>query len=408
MRATTLINKCLGLQGLWAASLQFIDGNLIIGCRKRGKKGFCPICGKRVRSFYDHHERIWRHLPMFGLATFLVVTVRRVNCPRCGVRVERVPWARHDSDFTRPFEDAVAWLLRRTNQTAVARWFGIAWETVGNIAKRVVDELLDPGRLKGLEAIGVDEFGFGHGKVITLVVNHSTGGLIWAAEGKGSDVLGAFFKILGKEGRKKIRIVTIDMSAAYRKAVEEWLPEAEIEYDPFHVTKLVIKALDEVRRDEIKKTKDVPRGVLRRLIYALRKNPWNLKDEEAASLREVSRANQRIYRGYLLKECVLKFYQYAYPVAAEKWLRKAINWAARSRLKPFVRLSRTLRKHLDGIMAFLKTGISNGILEATCRHLRLLNARAYGYASAESFIAMAFLHRGCIDIELPWNHPHFL
>jgi len=408
MRATSLINKVLGLQGLWAVSLKFVEGHLIIQCRKRGKKGFCPICGRRVRSFYDHHERAWRHLSMFGLATFLRVTIRRVNCPRCGVRVERVPWARHDSDFTRPFEDSAAWLLRRMNQTAVAEWFGIAWETVGNIAKRVVKELLDPERFEGLEVIGVDEFGFGHGKVITLVVNHVTGALIWAAEGKGSETLGAFFEMLGKKGRSKIRIVTMDMSAAYKKAVEEWLPEAQIVYDPFHVTKLVIEALDEVRRQEMKNTKDVPRGVLRRLIYALRKNPWNLKNEEARSLREISRGNQRIYRGYLLKESILKIYQYTYPGAAESWLKKVINWAARSRLKPFLRLSRTLRKHIDGIMAFINTRFSNALLEATCRHLRLLNARAYGYASADSFIAMAFIHRGCIDINLPWNHPHFL
>ena len=408
MRATTLINKCLGLQGLWVSGVQFTDRELLIRCRKRGTKGFCPICGKRVKTFYDHHERTWRHLSVFGLVTYLLVTVRRVNCPRCGVRVESVPWARHDSDFTRPFEDAVAWLLRKTNQTAVSRWFGIAWATVGNIAKRIVEELLDPARLKGLEAIGVDEFGFGHGKVITLVVNHVTGGLIWAEEGKGSEVLGKFFRTLGKKGREGIRLVTMDMDAGYRKAVQEWLPKAAIEYDPFHVTKLVIEALDEVRRMEINNTKAVLPGVLGRLMHALRKNPWNLKDEEAKSLREISRANQRIYRAYLLKECILKVYQYAYPGAAEKWLKKAINWAARSRLKPFVRLSRTLRKHLDGVMAFLKTGFSNAVLESTCRHLRLLNARAYGYASAEAFIAMAHLHRGCIHIELPWDHPQIL
>ena len=115
MRATTLINKCLGLQGLWVSGFRFSGGKLLIRCRRRGKKGFCPICGKRVKSFYDHHERTWRHLSLFGLITYILVDVRRVNCPRCGVRVERVPWARHDSDFTRPFEDAVAWLLRKTN-----------------------------------------------------------------------------------------------------------------------------------------------------------------------------------------------------------------------------------------------------------------------------------------------------
>jgi transposase len=409
MRATTLINKAVGLQGLWAASFEFEEEfgeqSLIIRCRRRGKKGFCPGCEKRVKAFYDHHERTWRHLPMFGIRTFIRAEVRRVDCPRCGVKVEKVPWARHDSDFTRPLEDAVAWLLRQANQTAVAAWFGISWEAVGNIAERVVKEALDPERLKGLEAIGVDEFGFGHGKVLTIVVNHATGGLIWAAEGRSADVLGKFFDLLGKEGRDRIRIVTMDMSAAYKKAVEEALKNAEIIYDPFHVTKLVIEALDQVRREEFREKENLPRGILRRVIYALRKNPWNLTNEESRSLREVTRANQRIYRGYLLKESLLKIYQYVNEGAAETWLKRVIGWAARSRLKPFVRVAKTLRKHLRSILAYVREGFSNAILEATNRHLRMLNARAYGFRSAAALIAMAFLHRGNLDIELPWNNP---
>jgi transposase len=408
MRATTLINKVIGLQGFWAVSFEFREDSLVIACRKRGKKGYCPECGKRVRSFYDHHERSWRHLPLFGIQTFLRMTVRRVNCPRCGVKVEKVPWARHDSDFTRPFEDAVAWLLRQANQTAVAEWFGISWETVGHIAGRVVKEALDPERLKGLKAIGVDEFGFGHGKVLTIVVNHETGGLIWAAEGRSADVLGQFFDLLGKDGRDRIRIVTMDMSAAYKKAVEEALKNAEIIYDPFHVTKLVIEALDDVRREEFRDKSTLPRGILRRVIYALRKNPWNLKNEETTALREVTRANHRIYRGYLLKESLLKIYQYAYPAAAEKWVKKVLGWAARSRLKPFIRVAKTLRKHLPSILAYVREGFSNAILEATNRHLRLLNARAYGFRSAASLIAMAFLHRGNVNVQLPWNYPQIL
>jgi transposase len=342
---------------------------------------------------------------LFGVQTFVRATVRRVDCPRCGVKVEKVPWARHDSDFTRPLEDAVAWLLRQANQTAVAAWFQISWEAVGHIAARVVNEALDPNRLKGLEAIGVDEFNFGHKKVLTIVVNHVTGGLIWASEGASADVLGKFFELLGQKGRDGIRTVTMDMSAAYKKAVAAALKNAEIVYDPFHVTQLVIKALDEVRREEFEDKSTLPRGILRRAIYALRKNPWNLKNEEAKALRDVTKANHKIYRGYLLKESLLKIYEYASPAAAEKWVNKVLAWAARSRLKPFVRLSKTLRGHLASILAYVRLGLSNAILEATNRHLRMLNARAYGFRSAAALIAMAFLHRGKLNINLPWNHP---
>lgn len=408
MRTTAFINKIIGLQGICAHHVEIENGVLTVTCHKRGKKGFCPICGRRVRSFYDHHEREWMHLSVCGFRTIIRARIRRVNCPRCGVRVEKVPWARHDSDFTRPLEDAVAWLLRQSNMTATAEWFGISWETVGNIAKRVVDEVLDPSRFDGLEAIGVDEFVFGRGRVLTLVVNHATGGLIWASEGKSADTLEKFFELLGKERCKKITIVTMDMCAAFKSAVQARLPNAQIVYDPFHVTKLVIKALDEVRREEIGNTCETPPGVLRKLMYALRKNPWNLKNEESRSLDEIARANKRIYRAYLIKECLLKVYQYFYQGRAETWFRRAIGWAARSKLKPFVRLSHTLREHFDDILAFVKTRFSNGLLESTCRHMRLLNARAYGYGSASALIAMAFLHRGCINLELPWNHPQIL
>jgi transposase len=405
VRATSLINKALGLQGLWVSDVKFENGKLVLGCRKRGKKGICPICLKKVRAFYDHHEKTWRHLSMFGMPTFIKATIRRVMCPRCGVKVEEVSWARHDSDFTRPLEDAVAWLLRQSNQTAVSDFFGVSWMAVGHIAKRVVDEILDPERFKGLEAIGVDEFCFGRKKVLTIVVNHVTGGLIWASEGKSADVLAKFFDLLGERGRLGIRVVTMDMCSAFKKAVEEHLPNAEIIYDPFHVNKLVIAAMDEVRREEFRDKSNLPRGVLRRAIVALRKNPWNLKNEEAKSLKEVTGANKKIYRGYMLKECLLKIYQYASEGAARNWFKKTLGWASRSRLKPFVRVAKTLKKHFHSILAYIREGFSNAILETTNRHLRLLNARSYGFKSAAPLIALGFLHRGNLNLELPWNHP---
>ncbi len=404
MRSTTLINKCLGLQGLWTSKVQIVAGTIEIFCRKRSKKAFCPKCGRRMRNLYDCHVRSWRHLPLFTMPTNLSVEIRRVNCPTCGVLVESVPWARHGSRFTKPFEDAVAWLLKYTNKTAVCRWFGISWLTVGNIAERVVAEQLDETRFDNLEAIGVDEFHVGKGHVLTLVVDHKRGKFIWAKEGQSAETLGAFFKMLGPERRKNIKLVSMDMDAAYKKAVKEWLPDAQVVFDPFHVTRLVIDALDEVRREEMRRSRRPEKQTFKGYTYALRKNPWNLTVDQAESLKELARENNRIYRAYLLKESLLKVYDYVSPVVAADCLKKAMGWAARSRLKPFLKVSRTIRKHFNGVLAFVRHGISNGVLESTCRHMRLLNSRAYGFASAGALIAMTFLYRGGVNVLLPFAH----
>lgn len=396
----------LGLQGLAVTGIEIDreEKQVVVGIRRRFRRRTCSGCGKRVRGTYDTSTRRWRHLSLCGWKTFLEGEIRRVDCPRCGVRVEKVPWARRDSTFTRPVEDAVAWLARRASASAVARWFVIAWATVGAIVAYVVGENLPEDRFDGLEAIGVDEFYYGHGrkKVLTIVVNHLTGCLIWAGEGDGAAALSAFFEFLGPKRRETIRLVTLDMDAGYLKAVQGYLPQAIVAYDPFHVVQLIHRTLDEVRRTEVRGAPPAERKAVKGLRYALRKNPWNLKAGEAGRLRELETANRRLYRAYLLKESILQTYAYASPVHAENHLLKTIAWAGRSKLQPFRRLAVTLRKHLEGVLAAVRFGFTNARLEATCRHLRVLSARAYGFRSSGALIAMGFLYCGGIHLNLPW------
>lgn len=408
MRMAETIERLSGLQGFRVKGLRIEEKagrpELIVEICRRRRSRICSGCGQWVRGTYDRHRRRWRHLSLFGARTYLEGEIRRVNCPRCGVRVETVPWARRDSVFTRPFEEAVAWLTRRSTQTAVSEWFGIAWETVGNLVEHVVTESLSERRLEGLTAIGVDEFhyGAGHQKVLTLVVDHATGRFIWGGEGQGKEALGRFFVLLGPARAASIRLVSLDMDAGYIGAVREHLPQAEIAFDPFHVTRLVLKALDEVRRSEVRESPLDKLRAVKGLRFALRKNPWNLRHGEAKRLEELQAVNRRLYRAYLLKESLLQVYHYISPGWAQRQLTKTIGWAVRSRLHPFRKLGRTLRKHLDGVLAFVRYGFSNARLEATCRHFRMLSARAYGFHSAQSLLAIGFLFCGGIDVKLPW------
>ncbi len=111
----------------------------------------------------------------------------------------------------------VAYLAQITDQTKVTRLVGIAWSTVGSIVERVVERLLDTGRLDGLISIGVDEFSYRkRHRYLTVVVCHARRRVVWAAKGRSAEVLGALFKQLGPERCAAIDWVTMDMSGGYR------------------------------------------------------------------------------------------------------------------------------------------------------------------------------------------------
>jgi len=87
---------------------------------------------------------------------------RRVKCPTCGVKVERLPWAETSAMFTRPFEDHVGYLAQRCDKTTVSSLMRVAWATVGAIIERVVARHGDRDPLAGLTQIGVDELSYRH------------------------------------------------------------------------------------------------------------------------------------------------------------------------------------------------------------------------------------------------------
>lgn len=394
MRVSTLLRLLIGVSGLVVEGLRFEDGSMIVSVRPRRRQPRCAQC-ERVRPGYDRSlPRRWRHLGLGSLRIELEYAPRRVSCKRCGgVRVEAVAWAAHGSNFTYAFEELVAYLAQVTDQTQVTKLMGIAWSTVGAIVRRVVDRKLDPDLLEGLRCIGVDEFGYRkRHNYLTVVVDHDRRRVVWTAKGHDSATLKALFDDLGPERCAKLECVTMDLSAAFIKAVEESAPQAQIVFDRFHVQRLASDALDEVRREQLRELRGTPEGRdLFRTRFALLKNPWNLSATETGRLSTVQRANAPLYRAYLLKETLAKSLDYRQPARAERALTQWLAWAARSRLKPFVRAARTVRKHFDGILAYVRERLTNAFLEGINNRIRMIAHRAYGFHDHFALRAMIFL-----------------
>jgi transposase len=341
------------------------------------------------------------------------------------VTVIQVPWARHDAGHTRAFDDTVAWLAVHCSKTAVVELMRVAWRSVGAIVTRVADDAMaGVDRLEGLRRIGIDEISYKKGhRYLTVVVDHDSRRLVWAAAGRDRATLGRFFDELGEERAALITHVSADAADWIADVVAARCPNAVICADAFHVVAWATEALDEVRRDAWNDARRLARlepkrgpgrpptgatpppggeraRALKNARYALWKNPEDLTDRQHDKLAWIAKTDPRLHRAYLLKEGlrhVFKVKGDAGKEALDRWLA----WAARCRIPSFVKLGARIRRHRASINAALEHNLSNGLVESTNTKIRLLQRVAYGFKSPDALIALAMLSVGGHRPDLP-------
>jgi len=461
MRVTAAFSRLLDLPGIWVRNVAFCPDRVVVTVVLRRKKLVCPKCSysTMARENEQDHDSVWRHLDLGVWRLEVRARLRRLRCPEHGVHVEGVPFARDGARFTRDLEDLVAWLMTKTDRTAVCRLVRIDWETAGRIIKRVAGELLPADRLSDLFEISLDEVAWRKGhRYLTLVGDHRKGCVVWGTEGKGQAAADEFFAELdppapsrpprplpepgimipfgpcptvdagqGIEGgwltdgrefdprlfarASRLRAVSMDMTGGYAKSVREHAPQAEIVIDNYHVVALATTALDEVRREHWNELRVAGAGDAAKAFkdarWSLLKNPEHLTNRQAQTLATLQTAGGKVPRAWAHKETVREIFKAGLSVAAvEKLIDRLLARLSRSRLQPFVRLGRTIRKHREGILAARRLGLSNARAEALNNKAKLIVRRAYGFHSARAALALILLACGPITLTLP--HDRFI
>jgi transposase len=409
VRDTTLLNELLDLPGITVRGVSFASpGEMVVTAALRRQRLECPECGWSTRARYDRRPVAsrWRHLDFGHWRVEIRAELRRLCCPVHGVRTEGVPFARPGAGFTRDFEDLVAWLATKMDKTAIVRYARIDWDTVGRICQRVVADGLDPARFDGLVSIGVDEVSWKRNHhYLTLVCDHAAGKVIWGKAGKDADTLDAFFAQLGAERAGQLEAVSSDMGAAFIKSIKANAPQATRCIDPFHAVKTVTDALDTVRRtawQQMRSTDPAAAKKFKGARWALLKRPDHLTDQQAATLRQLRRRGGEVWRAYSLREAFRAIFAGDLnPDEVAELIDRWISKASRSRLAPFVKAAKTIRKHRDGILAAIRLKINNGRAEALNNVVRLITRRAFGFHSAEAALALVMLSCGPITLQLP-------
>ena len=424
MRNAKVWHRLLGVERTVIEAVEFVEETDTVVAsvrpRQRGRQR-CGRCGRRA-PWYDRGEgrRRWRGLDLGVVQAWLEADAPRVNCPEHGPTVIAVPWARHNAGHTHAFDDQVAWLAVRTSKSAVQALMRVAWRTVGAIVARVAaDARVRVDRWADLRRIGIDEISYKRGhKYLTVVVDHDSGYLIWAAPGRDKKTLRRFFTALGAERCAQITHVSADGAQWIADVVAERCPNAVRGADPFHVVQWATEALDQVRRDAW----NAARGgkgqstqqskALKKARWALWRNPQDLTQAQQAKLNWLAKTHPRVHRAWALKEglrVVFTLARHGAKTEAKHALQRWISWARRCRIPAFVDLQRRITAHQEAIHISIDHDLSNGLVESVNTKLRLLTRIAFGYADPHALIGLGLLALGGLCPPLPGRrHQHAL
>ena len=311
MQLKTILNRIQKHRSFVYGDVAFEEGEdqlaLEITIKPRANSlAICSGCGVPAPGYDTLPFRLFEFVPLWGILVFFVYAMRRVSCPRCGVKVEVVPWADGKERMTTTYAWFLAGWAKKLSWTEVARTFHTSWDTVF----RAVDMAVEWGRahmdMTGITAIGVDEIAYQKGhKYLTLVyqINEGCKRLLWVGEKRTETTILAFFGWLTPERSRQLKFVCSDMWKPYLKVIAKKAAGAIHVLDRFHIMAHMNKAIDKVRAAEVKELKAGGyEPVLTNARWCLLKRPENRTEKQEVKLADILRYNLRSVRSYLLRE----------------------------------------------------------------------------------------------------------
>src|ERR1039457_3991874 len=211
----------------------FLGRLLIIHIDRLGTRLLrCGLCRQRCRKVHSLGKpREWRDLSMRKLPLKLRYRPRRVECPRCGVRVEDFPWAEPWARVTTALSNAVAKLARELSWQGTARQYGLNWKSVATIVKRAVQYGLQDRPRPPVHVIGIDEVSRRKGQVyLTVVYDLERRVLLWVGDDRTEEAVRPFFiEEMGRRRCRTLQVICMDMWAPYANLVKDTAVRLEVE-----------------------------------------------------------------------------------------------------------------------------------------------------------------------------------
>lgn len=350
------------------------------------KKTFCPFCGHHEHHFKGNKVRVLRIAPIGLFDTFLRVKINRLKCNNCEkVWWPSLPFVNGKKRVTQSFERYVISLMNFATIEHTSKFLGVSWHLVKQIHKDYLKkEYVEPD-LSLIRYIGVDEFSIKKGhNYMTTFINLETNEIIYAVEGRSIENVKSFFIKLEKEA-SNLEAIAMDMNAAYALAVKTYLTNVDIIYDRFHISALLSRAIDEIRRDQQAKCNKIGLQVLKGSRFLLLKNYEKLDPTKQDSLKELFKANMPLSMAHQMKEQLRLFWTRQSRMEGTKFLCCWIMDTLESGIKELERTGRTVLRHAEDILNYFKHRITNGKTEGVNNKIKTMKRQAYGFRDIEYF-----------------------
>ena len=367
----------------------------------------CPHCGAAEQRIHDRLRRSWRHLDFFQFEAWLHAEVPRVACSGCGKTTQlSVPWAREGSGFTLLFEALALSMCQGLPVRQAAQMLRVRDKQLWRRIEHYVSQARAKQDMSGVRIVGIDETSVRKGHAYVAVFHDlDAKRLLFATPGKDHQTVGAFAEDLQAHGGQPTAVAhaCMDMSAAFLRGATEFLPNAKVSFDRFHVVALANEAMDEVRSAEWKTESVRVREQLgelnarerRSILWAMRRNPVSWSTTQINAMHWLQRANLKSARAWRLKMALREVFANArrhnQAELAGADLKAWLSWARRSRLDSFKRLATTLKTHFDAVVRGMLDNRSNAFVEAMNGLMQQAKRAARGFRTTANFINIAYL-----------------
>jgi len=397
LTATSILYHSLGLKGYRHLRTEYREGRIIHVIEKALDKRTCKACGARWPDLKldGRFERTFLALPIGRKRQELVLQGHLQLCMVCGKRQqEPIDFAGSSSRHIRAFGRFMVMLCGITTIKQAARFLGVGWDLVKDAFKAELKRRHKKRPLKEIRYLAVDEFATHKGhKYMTIALDLETGEILHAQEGKDTAALVGFLEQL-KRAKAPLKAVAVDMSEAYASAVRQVFGETvDVVHDPFHVTALASKAIDETRRDLFRQLQGEEKKIIKGSRFLLLRGLENLKPSGMTRLMNLMATNEPLYQAYLLKEDLRMFWSLPDAETGKAFLDQ---WTAEARSlgnRHFAKLADTLDAHRPGLLAYFRHRISTGPLEGLNNKIKVMKRQAYGFRDMEFFkLRLYFLH----------------
>lgn len=411
MSQRPLFTNLLGIQdweveksGIW------LEGDDVIVRVRRSQKNYrCSICGQGFLFAYDHlSSRRIRDFPLWGRRCYLEVDLARIECSQCGIAVEGLKWVERYARCTLRYERYVARLCDLMPVTDVALLEGMSKNAVYRIDKKWLQRRREHQEIHPVRYMGIDEIALKKGhRYATMFYDLERKEVIGFVKSRRERAAGGFFRRWGKEHCKQVVAVCMDLWSPYLNSVHRHCKNAEVVFDKFHVYKYMHDAIEDVRRHEQSICSEEEGKLIKGTRWLWLRASGKLKRSHKHTLNQIMAINKRLQRAYLLKEDFEAFYTCGTRKEAESFLRSWIQRCKQSRLEPFIKLARRLKRWAKGILAYFKHRITNGVAEGINNKIKVLKRRSYGFHDDEYFFLKILNATGALPTLESLSYPQF-